>query len=182
VGGDETYRIAITRTITSGSSVRWQSEIDQLYVRDYFGSEEDARQTWIRPTGIPSRLLGDTPEMALRDAMRWLSDWAGFDEKGRERRAEEDALRMEPRLKELVTWIDESVEPDVDASWRDERRARWSTDKYDFFVSRDSAEQAVLMTYSHNKSKVIEPPWRFPFSREGAYEAADRIRARALDA
>lgn len=141
------YRIAITRPVVRGSSQRWNSSIDQLHSRNPFDPTEDANRIWIRPTGIPSRLLGETPEMALRDAMRWLSKWAGFDAMGRARKDAEAAERMEPVLRKIVDDVDEFFEEYAQSTWRDDTRASWSTGSLDFFLTRFNTDQVVLMTY-----------------------------------
>lgn len=171
------YRIAITRPILRGSSIAWNSSIDQLCAGDPFDSDEETRRVWFRPTGIPSRLLGDTPEMALRDAMRWLGNWAGFDAMGRARRDAESAEQMEPALRKIVDAIDVIFAHDAKATWRDETRASWSTDDLDFFVSR-SLDEVVLMTYLVGTPTHAFAPERFPLVSDVAERIAQAMRHR----
>lgn len=174
------YRIAVTRPIVTGSTIHWNSTIDMLYVADPFGDEEQRRRVWIRPTGIPSRLLGDTPDMALRDAMRWLGDWAGFDEMGRARKRAADAEDMDPELRHVVDTIDDALENDssdgIEESWRDRDQACWTTSTRDFMVSRTNADEFTLFTYQRGSAKPVGTPERFHLSEQGARAAARRIR------
>jgi plasmid stability protein len=153
------YRIAITRPVVQSSKIRWGSSIDQLLSPD-FGSGRDAHHLWIRPFGIPQRLIGDTPELALRDAMHWLANWARVDEIGWAQRDAEGAERMEPGLRTIADQIDDLFGPNAIRTWRDERRARWSTEKYDFFVSRSGGE-VVLMTYPTGSQLLAYSPVSF---------------------
>jgi len=177
------YRISITRKIVGGSSLEWNSSIDQIYVRDVFGNEADAQRIWIRPIGIPQRLLGSSAELALRDAIRWLSEWAGVDEAGRERRAAESASRMHPDLARVVSWVDGMIGEDagVEERWKDEHRARWSISTRDFFVARFSDAELVLSVYPRGEITPSFRPETFPFTQSGAEDAANLIRATALN-
>ncbi len=89
----ECYRIAVTRAIVTSSTIRWNSSIDHLFVKDHLGDEDAARAIWTRPFDIAARLLGDTPEMALGDAVRWLAEYAGVSPTARARRATHDDER-----------------------------------------------------------------------------------------
>jgi hypothetical protein len=171
------YRIAVTRPIVTGSSVAWNSSIDMLHVSNPFGTEEEQRRIWVRPVGIPSRLLGDTPDMALRDAMRWLGNWAGFDAEGHARRDAVAAEEMDVKLRGVVDEIDQHLGSDViEERWRDRDRARWSAADRDFFVSRVDADKFILFTYERGTSRIVGTPERFELSRKGARIVARRIR------
>lgn len=170
------YRIAVTRPIVTGSSVAWNSSIDMLDSPNPFAETQEQRRIWIRPFGIPSRLLGDTPDMALRDAMRWLGEWAGFDEMGRARRDAKAAEEMDPKLRAVVDAIDQVLSEQVGASWRDRDRARWTAANRDFFVSRLSSDEINLFTYVSGTSKIVGTPEPFELSLKGAKAVARRIR------
>jgi len=69
---DRRFRIMITKTIL-GPPIRWNSKIDEcLSVRR--GNEPV--YVWASPFDIAARLLGDTPKIALIDAMNSLADFA----------------------------------------------------------------------------------------------------------
>lgn len=174
------YRIAITRPIVRGSSQPWNSSIDQLHVRDPIGNEEDSQCVWVRPMGIPSRLLGDTPELALRDAMRWLGDWAGFDAFGRARRDAEAAERMEPVLRKIADEITEVFDEHAKSTWRDATRASWSINSLDFFISRSGPDEILLMTYLAGTTRHAFAPDRFLLVTDVAKRIVDAMH-RHLD-
>jgi len=172
------FRISITRAIERGSTIPWNSSIDEA-VRAPLGDE--SVEVWISPAGIPARLRGETPTEALRDAMHWLADWGGFDEIGRARRDAAGAQEMEPDLREVVDTIDEAVSELNLSEWRDRDRARWSNSKYDVYVSRSDEREYVMMTYFSGEIQHAKPVVRFPMSRSGALKGAERIRAFASE-
>ncbi len=163
----EHYRIYISRAVLTGSTIRWNSEIDKEVL---VGDEH----VWTSPSGIPARLNGNTAEEALADAMRWLGEWDGFDKMGRERRDAEAAERMEPGLRQVADSVNELLGTKVKSSWRDERRARWSTDELDFYIAR-SDDEIVLMTYNAGAAKHAFAPKRFLFVTDVARRIVETI-------
>jgi hypothetical protein len=147
------YRIRIGRGILGGSSVKWHSEFDK---------EEtiDGKRVWTVPPGVPSRHFGSTPDEALRDAIRWLADWGGYDQKGRERRDAEAAERMDPALRQIADRVDQLFDGYANSTWRDDGRASWSTADLDFFISREETSVA-LMTYRAGTIQHAFAPKRF---------------------
>jgi transcriptional regulator with XRE-family HTH domain len=176
-GDHRQFRVLITRAIERGSSIRWNSSIDEaVSIPDPTSEYGERLRVWTSPVDIPARLLGDTPAMALRDAMRWLADWGGFDEIGRARRDAAAAQNMQPELRAVVDAIDCELTDLELATWRDERRARWSNSTYDVYISRQGEKQFVMMTYFKDASKHAKPVARFPLNKSGALEGAARIR------
>jgi transcriptional regulator with XRE-family HTH domain len=173
------FRISITRAIQRGSTIEWNSSIDELISMPR--PDPDARydneriQVWSAPLGIPARLLGDSPTNALLDAMRWLSDWGGFDAMGHARRDAAASEEMEPTLRAIVDAIDESVSDLELGHWRDRDRAKWSTANYDTFVTRGGG-QLVMMTYFRDKMKHAKPVVRLPLTRASVRACVNRIR------
>lgn len=170
------FRIAITRAIGRGSTIHWNSSIDESVLIPDPVREHERLRVWSTPIDIPSRLLGDTPTAALLDAMRWLGDWGGFDAMGRARRDAEEAQEMSDALRSIVDAIDEAVADLSLETWRDRHRARWSNDEYDIYVSRTGANQFVMMTYGKDSPRHAKPVARFPLSRAGALQGAERLR------
>lgn len=176
-GDGRRFRISISRAIARGSTIRWNSSIDEaIGIPDPTSTRGEALRVWTSPVGIPARLRGDTPTEALLDAMRWLAEWGGFDSIGRERRDAAEALEMEPQLRAVADMVDEAIADLAISAWRDRHRVRWSTDEYDVYISRDGPKQFVMMTYFKGQMKHAKPVVRFALNRGGALEAAARIR------
>ena len=173
-----TFRISITRSIHRGSTVEWNSSIDECVtiLHPDPGYKGERLHVWTSTVDIPARLLGDTPTNALLDAMRWLSDWAGFDAMGRARRDAIAATEMGPTLRGIVDAIDDQLSDVSLERWRDRDRARWSTTDYDVFVTRGGG-QLVLMTYLRDQPKHAKPVVRLSLTPASARECAARIRA-----
>lgn len=172
-----TFRISITRAIQRGSTIEWNSTIDELVTIPHPQPEYDGEtlNVWTSPVGIPDRHLGDTPTNALLDAMHWLSDWGGFDAVGRARRDAEAAKEMEPVLRAIVEAIDSELSDLTVERWRNRDRAKWSTIGYDVFVTR-SAQQLIMTTYVRDQMKHARPVVRLPLTVASAAECAARIR------
>jgi hypothetical protein len=167
----EHYRISISRAVLNGS-MPWSSEIDKV---ESIGSE----RVWTSPTGIPARHFGATAEVALRDAMRWLAEWGGFNKLGRARRDAAEAAEMDPGLRAIADAIDELFGSHAQETWRDRTRARWSTEKLDFFISRSGGDVA-LMTYVAGSTLLAFTPAHFLMVTDAARKVVDEMH-RQLD-
>lgn len=161
------YRIYIGRGILGGSSVKWHSEFDKEVVIN-------GERVWTTPTGVPSRHFGDTPDEALRDAMRWLAEWGRFNQMGRAQRDAEAAERMEPALQQIADAVDELFGSHASETWRDETRASWSTADLDFFISR-TGDKIALMTYEAGTSRLAFAPQHFLFVTDAARKIVDTM-------
>jgi plasmid stability protein len=151
-GDHRHFRIFIGRGVVSSNTIRWHSRIDELV-------QMGENRVWTSPVGIPDRHFGETAADALRDAVRWLASWGGFDAIGRTRRDAEAAKQMHPGLRRIADAIDNTFD-EAKASWRDETRASWTTEKLDFFISRDG-QSILLMTYHAGTPKLAFLQRRF---------------------
>jgi hypothetical protein len=114
------FRIAVTRSITA-SVTPWNSVIDELV--DFHTDVEGRRErvgVWTNVLGSSDRHLGNDAESALREAMHWLSEYAGVDAESRARGLAEDEARRHPglhlvaaslrqRFGAVITWEDKDV-------------------------------------------------------------------------
>ena len=71
------FRISVTRTILGGGPA-WNSTIDECTDGDPFGA--NGPRLWVHRSDVPQRLLGRSRDMALRDAVRWLAEYAGVND------------------------------------------------------------------------------------------------------
>jgi len=168
------FRILVTRPILTGSSVAWNTSIDECVVVDDPDEPSGWRYVWTSPAGIPARHLGATPALALFDAMRWLADWAGFDEKGLARRDAALAALMHEELREVVDRVDQLLEDlDLD-TWRNDQKARWTGSEFEVFLTR-SGDELVMMTYPVRETRLLEAR-RFRMEKASADAAAAAMR------
>jgi hypothetical protein len=115
--------------------------------------------------------------MALRDAIRWLAEYAGVDQISRARREVEESKLMEPDLKQVVDTIDSQLSnfPYNHDSWRDRHKARWSSEHFDAFVTRRGPEFVVLV-YPCGKNQAEQPVLSLPFTEDGISKAIHYIK------
>jgi transcriptional regulator with XRE-family HTH domain len=168
------FRISVTLGILRGSTIRWNSLIEEEVEIELPGQR--LLDVWSSPNNIPSSHRGDTPQQALLEAIRWLAEWGKFNALGRAQRDAEQAKEMDAKLRAVADKIS-SLMPDLLLEhWRDRTRARWSNDRLDIFISDASDSEYVMMTYFKDSPKHAKPVARLPLNARGAADGAARAR------
>src|ERR1700678_181010 len=77
------FRVTISQSLT-GDDPEGNTEIEESARLDT-DNQSGSTLVWSRATDVPRRLLGTTASAALRDAIRWIADYAGGDAVGQAR-------------------------------------------------------------------------------------------------
>jgi hypothetical protein len=144
------YRITIARSLT-GEAPEWNTLIEEaVHVADPDG---ERRSVWARATDIATRLLGTSPSMALRDAMRWIAEYTGVEGVAMAREAASYAQRMSPGFREVVDRLDVAIRGDK--RFPRENMVIWTTSRYEVYVNQVDDRRGALMVYRRGEEWSI---------------------------
>jgi len=119
-----------------GHPIRWQTEIEE--------SLGDGSMYWRRATDVPQRLNGDTPVVAMRDCIRWLSEYAGVDAISRLRH-EAEALQSFPKLYQQVVNDLAKALRDSTQEIRERSVVNFRTTSYEIYLNLINNSIAVMV-------------------------------------
>jgi len=149
------FRIMVTRALDERST-KWNSDIDELVEIEFVVDNSKQRvRVWTNPLGIADRHLGDTAEMALRDAMHWLADYAGIDLLARVRLRQILEEEADPSLSALYVALSKILAGEASLAWLNKHTFRISTVHFSFVLSR-LADSVVITTFHANTNIAAE--------------------------
>lgn len=144
--GRREFRIALTRALT-GELPEWNTEIEEAEVIDIDGR---SIKVWTRATDVPARLLGDSPAMALRDAMRWVGDYAGTDTVSRARNGVRD---VSPRFGSIIDLLDAYI--DGDKTYPRDKMVIYHMPHFEVYINEVDDKRGALMVYRRGEDWSI---------------------------
>ncbi len=144
------YRITISRSLT-GEEPEWNTLIEEAVVIP--DAEGERLSVWARATDVAQRLLGTSPGMALRDAMRWLAEYAGVEAVAYVRAAGTRDRNLSPRFREIVGRLDKVVKGNK--TFPRENMVIWTTKNYEIYVNQVDDLRGALMVYRRGEDWSI---------------------------
>lgn len=144
--GSREFRITLTRSIT-GDEPEWNTEIEESTLIDL--GERDVLM-WTRAANVPQRLVGDTPAMAIRDAMRWVADYAGVDPVSRARRGKRD---VSPRFGAIIDELDNYIKGEK--TYPRDGMVIYHTAEHDIYINEIDDKRGAVMVYPSGGSWSI---------------------------
>ncbi len=158
------YRITISRSIT-GEEPEWNTEIEAGL--QILGPDGERLSVWSRATDVAQRLLGTSPGMALRDAMRWTAEYAGCDAVAQARASASRAQNLSPRFRPVVDHLDNLIKGSK--KFPRDNMVIWTTRHYDIYVNQVDDLRGALMVYRRGEDWSISDgkATYFPLGKEG---------------
>jgi hypothetical protein len=158
------YRITISRSLT-GEEPEWNTVIEEgVHVTDPDG---ERLSVWARATDVAQRLLGTSPGMALRDAIRWVSEYAGVDAVAQVRALATRTQNLSPRLRQIVDQLDGVIKGTK--TFPRENMVIWTTRNYEIYVNQVDDLRGALMVYRRGEDWSVSDgkATYFPLGKEG---------------
>jgi hypothetical protein len=175
------YRITITRSVT-GEDPEWNTLIEEaVQVPDRDGA---ALSVWARATDVAQRLLGTSPGMALRDAIRWVAEYAGVDTVSHAREAATRSERLSSNFRQIIDRLDTVIKGSK--TFPRENMVIWTTRNYEIYVNQVNDDRGALMVYRRGEDWSITDgkATYFPLGKLGhnvVMEALVRLGVKSQD-
>lgn len=166
------YRITISRSLT-GEEPEWNTLIEEgVQVPDRDG---EILSVWGRATDVAQRLLGTSPGMALRDAIRWTAEYAGVDAVAQARASATRVQNLSPRFRQVVDYLDGVIKGSK--RFPRENMVVWTTRNYEIYVNQVDDLRGALMVYRCGEDWSISDgkATYFPLGREGGEAVVEAL-------
>jgi hypothetical protein len=172
------YRITIMRAVT-GEQPEWNTLIEEAVGID--DPDGERVSVWSRAVDVAQRLLGTSPGMALRDAIRWLAEYAGVDTISLTRETASRMDRLSPNFRQIVEKLDAVLLGEK--RFPRDNMVIWNTSRFDVYINKVDDLRGALMVYRHREDWSVSDgkPTYFQLGK-GGYETirADLARLGVL--
>jgi hypothetical protein len=144
--GQSEFRITLTRVLM-GEQPEWNTEIEEARELEVGGQQ---LSVWVRATDVATRLLGDSPPMALRDGMRWVADYAGVDAVSRARKG---VREVSPGFGTMIDALDAYIAGEK--TYPRDKMVIYSTSQFDIYLNEVDDKRGALMVYRSGREWSI---------------------------
>jgi hypothetical protein len=143
------FRISLTRSLT-GEDPQWNSEIEEAHEIEI---ADHRLPVWARAIDVAPRLAGETAAMALRDAIRWIADFAKVDAVARAREAAEGVRDVSPAFGAIVDTLDLHIR--ARKTYPRDKMVIYHTADFDIYINEVDRKQGALMVYRRGENWSI---------------------------